>query len=63
MNDYLNEPAEDPQDRFCKSVAGRIAGGLVMGTRLHDLIELRRWLDDIIEHRDAPLRTGTQTPF
>lgn len=63
MTDYPNEPTEDPQDRFCRSVAGRVAGGLVMDTKLHDLIELRRWLDDIIEHRDAPIRTATKAPF
>ena len=63
MSDYLNEPAQDPQDRFCRSVAGRVAGGLVMDTPLRDLKELRRWLDDIIEHRDAPIRTATKAPF
>lgn len=63
MIDYPNEPAEYPQDRFCKSVCGRIAGGLVMDTPLRDLKEVKRWLDDIIEHRDATFNHAGPSPF
>lgn len=63
MTDYPNEPPEDPQDHFCKRVCGRIAGGLIHETPLKDLREVKRWLDDHIEHRDAPPLSASFKPF
>lgn len=63
MTEYPTEPPDDPQDHFCKRVCGRIAGGLIHDTPLKDLRELKRWLDDHIEHRDALPVSASFKPF
>lgn len=53
-NDADARLPDDPQDHFCKSVCGRLAGGLIEETPVDDLQEVVRWLNEAIYYRINP---------
>ena len=53
---------EDPQDHECKRICGRLAGGLIADTHVHDLQEVVRWLNSEIHYRLHPY-VAPKEPF